>query len=213
MDKAKSFKAPLQQRSRETLSRIYVVTNELLLEKDFDQIKMAEISERADVTIGSIYQRFGSKNDLLWVMYERYLNEATEKFAELHADKTEREFPERVNNLIIFVCTLFSANKGVIRSLLFRYRQDPDSVPEQFLAQIEDAFESSAQYLIKEDETELDDPTIRFAISVIVANIREHTLFSRSQFGGAEAITTPEFAHLMTKAVMGIVGNTYGGKK
>jgi AcrR family transcriptional regulator len=53
--------APQQARSQETLDRFLEATEELLREKNFDEITIADIVARADRTVGSFYARFDDK--------------------------------------------------------------------------------------------------------------------------------------------------------
>lgn len=61
-----------QARSRESARRIVEAVEGLLKEKPFDQLTMAEIAMRADMTPGAIYRRFESKEALLPAIFDRY---------------------------------------------------------------------------------------------------------------------------------------------
>src|SRR5438552_6131638 len=67
---------PIQKRAQETEDRIVAVTEELLREKDFEDIHVAEIAVRAEASLGSFYLRFSSKNALLSHIYARYARKA-----------------------------------------------------------------------------------------------------------------------------------------
>jgi AcrR family transcriptional regulator len=66
------IREPLQDRSRDTLERILVATEELLETRPFDEIAVAQIVRRARCSTGSFYARFTSKDALLPRLYERY---------------------------------------------------------------------------------------------------------------------------------------------
>ena len=53
---------PRQRRSRESLERVLQAGVELLGETDYDGFTLSELSRRAQVSVGSIYARFGSKD-------------------------------------------------------------------------------------------------------------------------------------------------------
>lgn len=199
-----TFKAPSQVRSRETLGRIYDATNELLDENDFSKVKMVDISARAGVTIGSIYQRFGSKNDLLWWIYEAYLDDATMRLDTLFSGATQEVPEQRVQSLISIVCELWKTNTGIVRSLLLLSRQDGDAVPDRYRVTIEEIYKSSVRYLGGRDATEEHFQRATFAVSVIFATCREKILFHDQQRDDIRSIEQDRFAALLTQSIMGI---------
>jgi TetR/AcrR family fatty acid metabolism transcriptional regulator len=54
-----------QEQALETKNRIYTAAIELMDHEGFDNITIAEISERAGVSVGAFYHYFDSKNDIL----------------------------------------------------------------------------------------------------------------------------------------------------
>ena len=78
-----SFRAtvqpPRQERSRASFERVVKAATELLAEQGFDGFTLAEVSRRAKVSIGSIYARIKSKDDLLYVVQDRYMTEAEDR--------------------------------------------------------------------------------------------------------------------------------------
>lgn len=67
-----SVHPPLQARSRKTLDRIARAVEDLLANRAFDDISVADIVRTADCSTGSFYARFASKNDVLPYLYARY---------------------------------------------------------------------------------------------------------------------------------------------
>ncbi|BCX68004.1 MULTISPECIES: TetR/AcrR family transcriptional regulator [Pseudomonas] len=63
---------PTQQRSRERQERILAVATELIATKGSDQLKMSEIAERSEISIGSLYQYFPDKSAVIRTLAERY---------------------------------------------------------------------------------------------------------------------------------------------
>ena len=66
---------PTQQRSRQRQERILAVATELIAAKGSDQLKMSEIAERSDISIGSLYQYFPDKSSVIRTLAERYNGE------------------------------------------------------------------------------------------------------------------------------------------
>ena len=56
---------PKQQRSRDSFAKVRAAVLQLLHERGTGQFSLAEVSARAEVSIGSIYGRVSSKAELL----------------------------------------------------------------------------------------------------------------------------------------------------
>ncbi len=54
--------------------RLYPKTLELFSERDFHQVNMREIARKADISIGTIYKYFPSKQDLLFTIIDEYMS-------------------------------------------------------------------------------------------------------------------------------------------
>jgi AcrR family transcriptional regulator len=63
-------RVPRQARSQETLQRFLDATQQLLEERPFDEITVADIVRRADRTVGSFYARFDDKYAVLYELVE-----------------------------------------------------------------------------------------------------------------------------------------------
>jgi AcrR family transcriptional regulator len=67
---------PVQQRSQERLDRILSVAEELIAAKGSDQMKMSELAQGAEISIGSLYQYFPDKRAVIRTLAERYAAES-----------------------------------------------------------------------------------------------------------------------------------------
>lgn len=82
-----------QDQARETKNRIYTSAIELMEQKGFDNITIADISEKAGVSVGAFYHYFSSKNDILAEIFHR----ADEYFASQVADfLSKASTPEQI---------------------------------------------------------------------------------------------------------------------
>jgi AcrR family transcriptional regulator len=63
---------PAQQRSRERMDRILLVAAKLIEASGSDQLRMSDVAERAEISIGSLYQYFPDKSAVIRSLAERY---------------------------------------------------------------------------------------------------------------------------------------------
>lgn len=65
-------RVPSQRRSRERVERMLAVATALIVERGLDAVRMSEIAERSEVSIGSLYQYFPDKAAMVRTLAERY---------------------------------------------------------------------------------------------------------------------------------------------
>src|SRR5204863_7669465 len=121
------FRPPQQTRSQETLDRILDAAERVLDEKSFTEATLAEIMERAGVTVGAFYRRFPDKDALLHLLDERFFREMNERGDEL-LDPGHWPGASIADILTEFARTaveVYVAKRGVARSVFLRARVDP----------------------------------------------------------------------------------------
>ncbi len=79
--KMTSRKTPLQSRSRERVELIIASAEKLLKEIDLSKITTSRIAEEACIPVGSIYQYFKDRDEILLALGEKVLNEEDQKIA------------------------------------------------------------------------------------------------------------------------------------
>ena len=77
------LKPPRQERSREPLRRILDAARALLGQRDFEEISVDDIVERAGSSKGSFYQRFSDKDSLLVYLLREEHEAATKAWSKL----------------------------------------------------------------------------------------------------------------------------------
>ena len=77
-------RAPQQQRSRESLERVLRAAEKLLAKRGYEGFTIAELSRDADLSVGSVYGRFESKDALIYAIHARMLHRMTEDYAKHH---------------------------------------------------------------------------------------------------------------------------------
>lgn len=194
------FREPAQRRSRESLARVYRATNELLDRSTFDQITIAQISDRAQVSVGSIYQRFGSKDDLLWALYDAYLSEAAEVVASMDGKSNGKALSSRIEALVLMICGLFRSHRGIVRSLLLKYRQTPGEIPASYLSRVETVYE----VMRRDIRRALSSPSkseVEFSFSLMMAACRERILFADFRGVDPERTGDVKFARRLSQTL------------
>lgn len=63
-------KNPRQQRSRQTVAAAIEAAEQLIAERGWQRLTTNHVAERAGISIGSLYQYFDSKEDLLAALIE-----------------------------------------------------------------------------------------------------------------------------------------------
>lgn len=121
------FRPPQQTRSQETLDRILDAAEKVLDEKSFTEATLAEIMERAGVTVGAFYRRFPDKDALLHLLDERFFHQMHERADELLNPEHWRgaSVAEIVREFARTAVQVYTARRGVARSIFLRARVDP----------------------------------------------------------------------------------------
>lgn len=73
------IRPPLQKRSQESLDRVLQAGLEVIQEKGLDGFTLQEVSQRASVSVGSIYGRVASREALIMAVYEYAMAWTTEQ--------------------------------------------------------------------------------------------------------------------------------------
>ncbi|WP_353428831.1 TetR/AcrR family transcriptional regulator [Paracoccus denitrificans] len=76
---SKPRKTPVQRRSRVTVDAIFEATIQVLLAEGLARLTTTRVSERAGVSVGTMYQYFPNKQALIIALNERYLNTLAER--------------------------------------------------------------------------------------------------------------------------------------
>jgi AcrR family transcriptional regulator len=121
------FRPPQQTRSQETLDRILDAAEKVLEEKSFTEATLAEIMERAGVTVGAFYRRFPDKDALLHLLDERFFHEMHERADELLDPGRWRGAlaSDIIHELARTAVQVYTTRRGLARSIFLRARVDP----------------------------------------------------------------------------------------
>ena len=120
----------MQKRSRATLERLLAAGIALLEDKGYEGLSIAELSARSGVSVGSIYQRFDSKESLFVALQERILERIDAEQQGLF-DGIDRALPDidLVFQAIGRLAALFRRNEALLRVMILRGAIDQTIVP------------------------------------------------------------------------------------
>lgn len=87
MESNSAFRAkPKQKRGEQRVAAILNAASEVFAEVGYEAATIHQIAERADTSIGSMYQFFANKDAILKALVERYVERATAVFAAMNVD-------------------------------------------------------------------------------------------------------------------------------
>src|SRR5262245_52677874 len=199
--------APVQERSRLSLTRMLDATERLLSHKDFTDISIAEIADEAGVSVGNFYNRFPSKDALLDVLHDRYERERVDflrkSFATAAANGGGLEV--RVAAAINAIVALFRARRGVLRSLILRHWRDPANVSARTRRRVDVVFaEAHALLLGARDEIRHASPpfAVRLGFQTVLAAAREAIVLRPANLPGTATLSDKALASELTRLLI-----------
>lgn len=115
-------RAPKQGRSRQSFDRIIEATIDLLRERPYDQITLAEICQLAGVSTGALYGRVTGKDELLRAVQVRFFERLDAAFTE-EAQRIATQahgLAQVVPAVVASLGNLLKENASVLRSFMLR---------------------------------------------------------------------------------------------
>src|SRR5882757_4356318 len=138
--------APQQGRSQETLARVLRATEHLLGRMHFEDITISQILELADVSVGSFYARFHSKEDLLPHLYAAYSENLKVRTAAAAAPEhwASKKLAERIRTLLQLAVSAYREQRGLLRAVALLARSRPKQVAKSALRERDDQYRAMA---------------------------------------------------------------------
>lgn len=97
--------------------RILDAAEDLLEDREFDEITMPEIAERAGCAVGTVYGRVPGKDALLACLYDRFAERLSHEAASFEKAAIGALLSERVELLCRLLVEHYSERPGVVRAL------------------------------------------------------------------------------------------------
>ena len=112
-----TVRQPKQQRSRDSAQRVLEAGKELLEELGFEGFTIQQVSERAGFSVGAIYARFGSKENLVRAVHQHAMGEIADMTAVLEPGEWTKLAPEQfVCEAVRRVAELFRVHRKFLRA-------------------------------------------------------------------------------------------------
>jgi AcrR family transcriptional regulator len=174
-------RAPSQRRAVERVERILGEARGLIAEKGSDALRMAEVAERAGVSIGSLYQYYPNKDAILVALVERHLDEgvaaAGPVLTALAADAPPVD--EAMRRLVEAMVALHR-DRPALHRVLFEEAPRPPALRRRLEAVERAATSAVADYLrARGREIQLRDPALAARMVVQVVETVTHELVLR----------------------------------
>jgi AcrR family transcriptional regulator len=120
-------RTPLQGRSKASLERMLAAARDLMIERGNEDFTLQEVSQRGNVSIGSIYLRFESKDNLVRAVLAKGLADLAESedamFAQL--TRTCTTLAQFVPQFVDAYAEVLRINAPLLRLAMLRAEQDP----------------------------------------------------------------------------------------
>ena len=180
------FYPPRQMRSQETLDRVLDAAEIVLEDKSFGETTVAEIMERAGVTVGAFYRRFADKDALLYLLDQRFFGEIRQRGDELLSEERWRgaSAEDVLTTFATGAVQIYRSKRGIVRSLFLRARVDP--VIQATSRQLNEHLIQGLQLLLKDaprrEEITHPNPDRAIALGYVmfVGALRETTVFGET---------------------------------
>lgn len=204
------FHPPQQSRSQETLGRILDAAERVLEEKSFTEATLAEIMERAGVTVGAFYRRFPDKDALLHHLDERF-------FAEMHELTRELLDPVRwegaplsriVPQITSVAVPLYRMRRGLLRTLFIRARSD--ATIQHSARELHGHMLSRMRTLAEPRRGEINHPNpvaaVELGFRMLLGSLRETVVFGEV-WPHDTGLPDEQLAHELARMYLGYLGS------
>lgn len=121
-------RSPSQQRSRERVERILDAAAAIVVDQGLESLKVGDIARRAGVPLGTLYQFFARKDDIVYALAQRFANRFGEvlesTLADAPVDSDWRDLLDR----LLDAYSSFYRSEPALRPLWVGARLDPDFI-------------------------------------------------------------------------------------
>lgn len=175
-------RTPRQRRSVQTQERILSAVSGLLRTKQFNKISITEIAGQAGVSVGGLYSRFKSKEELIDYFHEQILNAQRARLvAEFTPEKWAGASIEPIiRRYVETTIELFVAHSALLREIALRSRGGDIQVRQEARS-LNESVDGAVLELLRSRSHEIGRPSptlaLRIGLLAVSAALREVLLF------------------------------------
>jgi AcrR family transcriptional regulator len=166
-----------QKRSQKTYDALIETAFKLLEDREFDDISIAELAQKAGYSVGAFYARFKSKDELFEALVIRHIEQRrADRQRQFAVESDEQLIREVVQGMVDY----FWARRRFWRAALFRSISDPDfwEPLRKLSRELGDAFVERISARARRALTEQEETNVRFAVQVTLGTIN-NTIINR----------------------------------
>lgn len=121
-----TVRPPRQRRSRESYERVLEAARRLLEENGFDGFTVSEVAARSGVSVGAIYERFGSKESLLRVVHAGVMESLSAAQTAILAEVAGAEPAEVIAQAVAAIAREPIEHRAILRAFMHLGAVDPE---------------------------------------------------------------------------------------
>lgn len=175
MPKTKTHGLPAKQpRSQETLESLLLAAEELIEERDYTEVSMSDVADRAGRAVGSLYSRIGSKDELMLCLYHRYLCSTEKLIGEFVEGRNWRGvgLKARIEASVSLLVDNYKRRRGIVKAL--NHQPMPADREAQYRPRVSRLFDSIARLLSEAPDVQPRGglASVEFSLLIVVATAR-----------------------------------------
>lgn len=207
-------RSPQQDRSKETLRKILVATEELLSKEPAEELSIRQVLALSGVSNGSFYSRFANKDALIKECWKGLVESLDEEW-DLKFDEFEfNSLSERVGYLVKWQVDRFYKHRGLYRAYVNLLRTTDLKPTRQNLyayAKLED--KRTRFLMVSADEIAHPDPrhAIKMAIFVTYAAARELVFYPQMPHASSIKMSKSRLIKELTSVFLSCLGISQQG--
>ena len=159
-----------QKRSRKTYDALIATAFELLERREFDEISIAELAQKAGYSVGAFYARFKSKDELFDAMLELHIENRRTTRAHQFATASDSTL---IRTVLEDTIQYYWSRRNFWRAALFRSIRDDDFwAPIRKLShELGDSLVARISDRAQRPLTEEEETNVRFAVQITLGTV------------------------------------------
>jgi len=181
------------------------VTENLMQEKSFEKISVAEIASAAGISVGNFYNRFPDKTALLVTLYAGYARERTDYLSDAFAAEKWQGLTvqQRTDGITRLLVDFFWSRRALIRSYILFYRSNPQAAPPGTADNLREISRAGAKILSAAVPDEPDaKKRAAVGLQIVIALCREFILFGDDPSKAALRLSRKRLTQMLSQILV-----------